>query len=75
MFKLDIRIVLGLLLFAVTIGGYFGYCYGRKFGDIKAYSIGFEQGQADGMSDAQAAYESGGKIVNVTTGKVTQKPK
>jgi hypothetical protein len=74
--RLWIGIVLGLLIFAVAIGSWIGgYCYGRKFGDIDAYGIGFEQGQADGISTAQAAYESGGKIVNLTTGDVTQKPK
>jgi hypothetical protein len=62
------------ILLAVVVSGVGGYLYGRKFGDVQAYLIGLEQGQADGMATAQAAYESGGEIVNVTTGQRTRKP-
>lgn len=56
---------------AMLVTGLVGYLYGRQFGNLEAYMIGFEQGQNDGIATAQAAYESGGEIVNLKSGQRT----
>lgn len=48
------------ILIGIAVGYIAATIRERGMANIEAYAIGFEQGQADGISTAAAAYESGG---------------
>lgn len=67
------RVIWIAMVIVVGFGGcLFGHMHGRQYASIESWLIGYDQGYNIGINDAATAYDSGGEIVDVTTGKVTR---